>query len=95
MLQAMTAGSGALVGSFAGPAGTALGASIGLGIDYAANKGVELIQREEFVREVQGMVMSTKKAYSNILATELHRAINVLIQDAMQLIPKAVEQQRK
>ena len=49
----MTAG---LAGSFAGPVGTALGATIGLGIDYAANTGVELIQRGEFVQEVQGMV---------------------------------------
>ena len=76
----MTAGSGALVGSFAGPAGTALGATIGLGTDYAANKGVELIQRQEFVGEVQCMVVSTKKAYSNVLATELHGVINVWIE---------------
>ena len=78
----MAAGSGALAGSFAGPAGTALGATIGLGTDYAANKGVELIQRGEFVREVQGMVVSTKKAYSNVLATELRRVINVWIDKA-------------
>ena len=76
----MTAGSGALAGSFAGPAGTALGATIGLGTDYAANKGVELIRREEFVREAQCMVISTKKAYSNVLATELRRVINVWIE---------------
>ena len=78
----MTAGSSALAGSFAGPSGTALGATIGLCIDYAANKGVELIQREEFVREVQGMVASTKKVYSNVLATELRRVINVWIDKA-------------
>ena len=78
----MTAGSGALAGSLAGPVGTALGATIGLGIDYAANTGVELIQRGEFVREVQGMVLSTKKAYSNVLATELRRVINVWIDKA-------------
>ena len=87
----MTAGGGAVAGSFAGPAGTALGVSIGLCIDYVTNKGVEFIQRGELVEDVNTMIVSTQNVYYRVLEEELHRAVNVLIEDAMQLMPSVLE----
>jgi len=86
--KAMAAGSGALAGTLAGPFGTIMGASIGIGIDYTVNAGIELINREEFVRDVDLVVDATQKDYYHLLETELHRATKVWIEDAIQLLPK-------
>ena len=48
----MTVSSGALAGTLAGPLGTAMGACVGISIDYLANKGIELMQRDEMIEEI-------------------------------------------
>lgn len=85
------AGTGGLIGSVAGPLGTLMGAAVGIGIDYTTNMGIELMQREDFLRDVRGMVEATKKEYLMCLEQELYRAAGVWIQDAMQIMPKAAE----
>ena len=62
----MATGSGALIGTLAGPLGTALGAGIGLSVDYMTNKGVELIQRGEMVNDVNNMIIATQTIYHNV-----------------------------
>ena len=87
----MTASSGAVVGSFSGPAGTLFGASIGLCIDYVNNKGVELMQRGQFLHDINVIIASTQKIYYSVLEEELNRALNVLFEDAIQLMPRVLE----
>ena len=89
----MATGSGALIGTLAGPLGTALGAGIGLSVDYLTNKGVELIQRGEMVKDINNMIIATQTIYHSVLEEELHRIINVFIEDAMQLMPKVGDTQ--
>ena len=86
----MATGTGAIVGTLAGPFGTASGAAIGITIDYLVSKGTELLQREEMVKDVRTLNTSTQKIYYIALQQELDRVIDVLIEDAMQLIPKII-----
>ena len=85
----VSAGTGGLLGSIGGPVGTIAGAAMGIGIDYTTNAGIELMQREEFVKDVKNMVNATKKEYIMCLDRELHRVAGVWIEDAMQILPKA------
>ena len=87
----MATGSGAMLGTMAGPIGTALGAGIGITIDLLVNKGFELIQREEMVKDINAMIISTQTTYHNVLETEIVRIINVLTEDAIQLMPEVLE----
>ena len=48
----MAAGSSAVVGTLAGPVGTAFGAGIGFAIDFLTNEGIEIMKREEFIKEI-------------------------------------------
>ena len=52
------------------------------------NAGIELMNREEFIRDVDLVVDATRKDYFNLLECELHRATKVWIEDAIQLLPK-------
>ena len=79
------------MGSVAGPLGTLTGVTVGIGIDYTTNMGIELMQREDFLRDVRSMVVATEKEYLMCLEQELYRAAGVWIQDAMQILPKAAE----
>ena len=87
----MATGSGAILGTMAGPVGTALGAGIGMSIDLLVNKGFELVQRGEMVKDINTMIISTQTTYHNVLKTEIFRIINVLTEDAIQLMPKVLE----
>ena len=87
----MTVSSGALAGTVAGPLGTAMGACVGISIDYLANKGIELMQRDEMIEEINSVLISTQQKYNNILNDELSRMINVLMTDAIYLIPKVID----
>ena len=87
----MATGSGAVIGTMAGPFGAVLGACIGISIDFLVNKGSELIQRGEMVKDVIVMINSTQTIYHNVLEHELCRLVNVLTEDAIQLMPKVVE----
>jgi len=61
----------------------------GIGIDYTTNVGIELMQREAFLKDVRGMVDATKKEYILRIEDELHRAADVWIEDVIQILPKA------
>ena len=87
----VAAGAGGIVGSVAGPFGTLLGAALGIGIDYTTNVGIELMQRDEFVKDVKLMVNATKKEYVMCLEQELHRIAEVWIEDVIQILPRATE----
>ena len=91
MFQAVAAGTGGVVGSVAGPFGTLFGAAVGIGIDYTTNVGIELMQREDFLKDVKNMVDATKKEYILRLEVELHRAADVWIEDVIQILPKTTE----
>jgi len=86
--KAVAAGGGALAGSVAGPVGTVMGATIGIGIDYTVNAGIELVKREEFIKDVNLVVDATRKDYFHVLEAELHRATRVWVEDAIQLLPQ-------
>ena len=45
----------------AGPFGTLFGAAVGIGIDYTTNVGIELMNRDEFLKDVKGMVKGKGK----------------------------------
>ena len=51
------------------------------------NAGIELMKREEFVRDVRQVVSATEQDYRGVLERELHRAVRVWTQDAIQLLP--------
>jgi len=89
--KAVAAGTGGIVGSVAGPFGTLFGAAVGIGIDYTTNVGIELMQREDFLKDVKNMVDATKKEYILRLEGELHRAADVWIEDVIQILPKTTE----
>ena len=55
------------------------------------NAGIELMKREEFVGDVQHVVSATRSDYYNVLEQELHRAVRVWTQDAIQLLPSVAE----
>ena len=87
----MAAGSGAVVGTLAGPVGTAFGASIGFAIDFLTNKGIELMKRQEFIKDINETIESTQKTYQRTMEYELQRIILVLAEDSMQLLPKVID----
>jgi len=86
--KVVAAGGGAAAGSIAGPLGTLGGAVVGLGVDFTVNAGVELVKREEFVKDVESVVDATRRDYFLLLEQELHRATKVWIEDAVQLLPR-------
>lgn len=86
--KAMATAGGAAAGSIAGPVGTAMGAAIGLGVDYLVNAGIELVNREELIKDVKLVVEATKADYQRILEEELHRATRVWVEDAVHLLPR-------
>ena len=47
------------------------------------------MKREEFTRDVVQVVEATRLDYYNFLELELHRAVRVWIEDAIQLLPSA------
>eukprot|EP00933_Yihiella_yeosuensis_P080590 TRINITY_DN94042_c0_g1_i1.p1 TRINITY_DN94042_c0_g1~~TRINITY_DN94042_c0_g1_i1.p1 ORF type:complete len:509 (-),score=84.76 TRINITY_DN94042_c0_g1_i1:408-1886(-) len=87
--KALAAGSGAAAGAVTGPAGAVLGAGLGLSADYLINRGLELMKRAEFKAEVERVLDSTQQTYFRSLEDELHRAIQVWCDDALQLMPES------
>ena len=45
------------------------------------------MKREEFVRDVVQVVDATRQDYFTVLELELHRAVKVWTEDAIQLLP--------
>ncbi|MEN8217102.1 MAG: hypothetical protein ABFS56_12190 [Pseudomonadota bacterium] len=86
--KAVLAGSGGAIGTLGGPIGTVIGVLGGLGVDYAINEGVELAQRETFIADVSEAVATTQSEWEEEMLQSLHEAINVWIDDTIQLLPR-------
>lgn len=46
----------------------------GVGLDMALSKGLELVQREDFEREVRRAVVATKEEYVRVLEAGLFKS---------------------
>jgi len=86
--KAVLAGGGGAVGAVGGPVGVAVGAVGGLGIDYAINEGVELTQRDTFMTDVDEALVVTQNEWEKQMRQSLHEAINIWIDDTIQLLPR-------
>jgi chloramphenicol O-acetyltransferase len=86
--KAVLAGTGGAVGALGGPLGTVIGALGGLGVDYALNEGMELTQRETFINDVNQAVIATQKEWEKQMLQTLHQAINIWMDDTIQLLPR-------
>jgi hypothetical protein len=86
--KAILAGAGGAVGTLAGPVGTAVGAAGGLGIDFMINEGVELTQRNTFVSDVREALNITQQEWQTQMEKSLQDAINIWIDDTIQLLPR-------
>lgn len=79
-------GTGAIGAALAGPLGVALGAGAGLLIDYTVNEGVELIEREQFVHDVDRAVSATFHEWKEAMQASLAGTIDVWFDDTIQLM---------
>jgi len=79
---------GVTVGALGGPVGIVLGALGGLGIDYAINEGVELTQRDHFVKDLQEALLTTRMEWEAKMLQSLQEAITIWIDDTIQLLPR-------
>ncbi|KHD04867.1 hypothetical protein PN36_05845 [Candidatus Thiomargarita nelsonii] len=86
--KAVLAASGGAAGSLGGPIGTVIGIIGGLGVDYAINEGVELAQRETFISDVSEAVATTQSEWEDQMLQSLHEAINIWMDDTIQLLPR-------
>jgi hypothetical protein len=86
--KAVLAASGGAVGTLGGPIGTVIGVIGGLGVDYAINEGVELAQRETFISDVGEAVATTQNEWEEQMLQSLHEAINIWMDDTIQLLPR-------
>ena len=82
----------ASVGAAAGgPVGVVVGAGIGLAIDYALAKGLELMGRADLEKDVAFALRTAQGELRYTMETELRRAVNVLLDDAVQLTAASME----
>ena len=86
--KAALAGAGGAVGSVGGPIGATLGTLGGISIDYLINEGIELTQRENFVKDVQDALSSTQKEWETEMLKSLQQTIRIWINDTIQLLPR-------
>ncbi|MEN8217100.1 MAG: hypothetical protein ABFS56_12180 [Pseudomonadota bacterium] len=86
--KAVLAASGGALGTLGGPIGTVIGIVGGLGVDYAINEGVELTQRETFIADVNEAVATTQGEWEEQMLQSLHEAINIWMDDTIQLLPR-------
>jgi hypothetical protein len=83
---ASAGGTGAIGAALAGPLGVAVGAGAGLLIDYGVNEGVELIERERFVDDVERAVSATFGEWDEAMQASLAGTVDVWFDDAIQLM---------
>ena len=62
---------------------------------FQVNAGIELMKRDEFIRDVNLVVGATKNDYYNVLEQELHRAVRVWTEDAIHLLPDVADFAKK
>jgi hypothetical protein len=83
---ASAGGTGVIGAAFAGPLGIAVGAGAGMLIDYTVNEGVELIERESFVEDVDRAVSATFREWEDAMHASLAGAVDVWFDDTIQLL---------
>jgi hypothetical protein len=82
-----SAGTGAAAGTaVGGPLGGAVGALAGIGLDFAVNETVELVERPEFEAEVHRAVAATYGEWRDAVARSLEDAVTVWFDDTVQLL---------
>eukprot|EP00928_Gymnodinium_smaydae_P058125 TRINITY_DN41345_c0_g1_i1.p1 TRINITY_DN41345_c0_g1~~TRINITY_DN41345_c0_g1_i1.p1 ORF type:complete len:436 (+),score=76.37 TRINITY_DN41345_c0_g1_i1:62-1369(+) len=86
--KALAASSGAIAGALSGPAGALVGGALGLGTDYALNRGLELVQRKDFEDELKVVLKATQQDYTKSMEVELCRAMSIWFADALHVVPQ-------
>eukprot|EP01064_Diplonema_japonicum_P013385 TRINITY_DN20944_c0_g1_i2.p1 TRINITY_DN20944_c0_g1~~TRINITY_DN20944_c0_g1_i2.p1 ORF type:complete len:389 (+),score=70.16 TRINITY_DN20944_c0_g1_i2:48-1169(+) len=76
----------AAAGALAGPGGAVVGAGMGVGLDALLNKGNELMQRSTFEKDVCEAVQSAADDWAVTSQSELHRVVDVWINDSIQIL---------
>jgi hypothetical protein len=85
--SASSAGTGAAAGAaVGGPLGGALGALAGIGLDFAVNETVELVERPAFEADVHRAVAATYGEWREAAARSLQDAARVWFGDTVQLL---------
>lgn len=85
--KAALAGTGGAIGSIGGPIGATLGTLGGISIDYLINEGIELTQRENFIKDIQEALFSTQKEWETDMLKSLQQTVTIWIDDTIQLLP--------
>jgi hypothetical protein len=85
--SATSAGTGAAAGTtVGGPLGGAIGALAGVGLDFAVNESVELVERPQFEADVHRAVAATYGEWRDAVARSLQDAVAVWFGDTVQLL---------
>jgi hypothetical protein len=85
--SASSAGTGAAAGTaVGGPLGGAIGALAGIGLDFAVNETVELVERPRFEAEVHRAVAATYGEWRGAVERSLEDAVAVWFGDTVQLL---------
>jgi len=92
-LLAVTGGTtGGVSGSLGGPVGATVGvvvgAGVGLATDWLIQQGIELLSRDAFEAEVQTALESTQQEWRLKLLPSLLSAVDIWIEDTIQLLPR-------
>lgn len=86
--KALAIGGSGVVGTLGGPIGAVVGVAGGVGVDYLFNKGLALMQRDEFIRDSEIALYSTRETWEQLLQKSLHDAIQIWFDDSIHLLPK-------
>lgn len=87
--KAAMAGSGGVMGTAGGGIiGTAIGVGAGLGIDYIINKGLDLMERDQFVADMRETIGVIEQEWRNEMRISLDQAIAVWFEDTIQLLQR-------
>ena len=86
--KAVLVGTGGAIGTLGGPIGTILGAAGGIGVDYLLNEGIELTQRKTFETDVDDALKITQMEWEKEMLSSLQEAIQIWINDTIQLLPR-------
>jgi hypothetical protein len=86
--KAVLVGTGGVIGTLGGPIGTVLGATGGIGIDYLLNEGIALTQRETFEADIHEALTITQMEWEAEMLSSLQEAIQIWINDTIQLLPR-------
>jgi len=85
--KALAVGSSGALGALGGPVGAVAGVAVGLGIDYSINSTVALVQRENFIADVNDALTTTQHEWEMHLTLGLEQTINVWFDDTLHLLP--------